>query len=116
MLPKKLKLSPVFALSFCLAAIGCSPEGEPVAKDVTPTEVAPVAGSAASTNDIRVVGHMSHEIGVMNAGRMVEQGAAAELLRHPAHAYSRALFDAAPGAGRLMRGAADVVETAQGQA
>jgi len=68
------------------------------------------------SHDIRVVGHMSHEIGVMNAGRMVEQGAAAELLRHPAHAYSRALFDAAPGAGRLMHGAADVIETAQGQA
>jgi ABC-type dipeptide/oligopeptide/nickel transport system ATPase component len=57
---------------------------------------------------------MSHEIGVMNAGRMVEQGPAAELLRHPAHAYSRALFDAAPGAGRLMRGAEEVTAIAGG--
>ncbi len=57
------------------------------------------------SHDIRVIGHMSHAIGVMNAGRMVEQGPAAEVLRHPQDAYSRALFDAAPGAGRLMRGA-----------
>jgi ABC-type glutathione transport system ATPase component len=66
------------------------------------------------SHDIRVVGHMSHDIGVMNAGRMVEQGPAAELLRHPAHAYSRALFDAAPGAGRLMRGAEEVTAIAGG--
>jgi peptide/nickel transport system ATP-binding protein len=59
------------------------------------------------SHDIRVVGHMSHEIGVMHAGVMVEQGPCAELLRRPQHAYSRALFDAAPGAGRLMRGAAE---------
>ena len=58
------------------------------------------------SHDIRVVGHMSHEIGVMNEGRMVEQGPAAQLLSQPRHAYSRALFDAAPGAGRLVRGAA----------
>ena len=57
--------------------------------------------------DSRVVGHMSHAIGVMNAGVMVEQGPAAELLKQPKHAYSRALFDAAPGAGRLVRGAAE---------
>jgi peptide/nickel transport system ATP-binding protein len=68
------------------------------------------------SHDIRVVGHMSHEIGVMNAGRMVEQGPAAELLRHPAHAYSRALFDAAPGAGRLMRGAEEVAAITGGPA
>jgi ABC-type glutathione transport system ATPase component len=60
------------------------------------------------SHDIRVVGHMSHEIGVMNAGVMVEQGPAARLLADPQHAYSRALFDAAPGAGRLVRGAAEV--------
>ena len=60
------------------------------------------------SHDIRVVGHMSHEIGVMHAGRMVEQGPCAQVLRQPQHAYSRALFDAVPGAGRLMRGAAEV--------
>ena len=59
------------------------------------------------SHDIRVVGHMSHEIGVMHAGLMVEQGPCAQLLREPRHAYSRALFDAAPGAGRLVRGAAE---------
>lgn len=57
------------------------------------------------SHDIRVVGHMSHEIGVMKSGHMVEQGPAADLLRHPTHDYTRALFDAAPGTGRLMRGA-----------
>jgi ABC-type glutathione transport system ATPase component len=59
------------------------------------------------SHDIRVVGHMSHEIGVMSGGVMVEQGPTAEVLERPKHAYSRALFDAAPGAGRLMRGAAE---------
>src|SRR6185295_1139376 len=49
------------------------------------------------SHDIRVVGHMSHEIGVMKAGVMVEQGPCAQLLERPRHAYSRALFDAAPG-------------------
>jgi peptide/nickel transport system ATP-binding protein len=58
------------------------------------------------SHDIRVVGHMSHQIGVMHAGCMVEQGPAESLLTQPRHAYSRALFDAAPGAGRLVRGAA----------
>ena len=64
------------------------------------------------SHDIRVVGHMSHEIGVMNAGVMVEQGPSAELLRRPRHAYSRALFDAAPGGGHLVRGAAEAAAAA----
>ncbi|MBS0541586.1 MAG: ABC transporter ATP-binding protein, partial [Proteobacteria bacterium] len=59
------------------------------------------------SHDIRVVGHMSHEIGVMSAGVMVEQGPAQQVIKQPRNAYSRALFDAAPGAGRLMRGAAE---------
>ncbi|MBS0548692.1 MAG: ABC transporter ATP-binding protein [Proteobacteria bacterium] len=59
------------------------------------------------SHDIRVVGHMSHEIGVMSAGIMVEQGPTRQVIKQPRNAYSRALFDAAPGAGRLMRGAAE---------
>lgn len=53
------------------------------------------------SHDIRVVAHMSHAIGVMRAGVMVEQGPAQEVLSNPRHAYSRSLFAAAPTSRRL---------------
>jgi peptide/nickel transport system ATP-binding protein len=34
---------------------------------------------------------------VMFEGEVVEQGSAAEVFGNPKHAYTRALFDAAPG-------------------
>ncbi|QQR38082.1 ATP-binding cassette domain-containing protein [Devosia rhizoryzae] len=49
------------------------------------------------SHDIRVVGHMSHAIAVMQAGRIVEQGAAETVLANPRHEYSRTLFAAVPG-------------------
>lgn len=52
------------------------------------------------SHDIRVVAHMSHAIGVMRAGVMVEQGPAQEVLSNPRHAYSRSLFAAAPTSRR----------------
>lgn len=53
------------------------------------------------SHDIRVVAHMSHAIGVMRAGVMVEQGPAQEVLSNPRHAYSRSLFAAAPTSRRV---------------
>jgi len=52
------------------------------------------------SHDIRVVAHMSHAIGVMQAGVMVEQGPASEVLSNPQHPYSRSLFAAAPTSAR----------------
>jgi peptide/nickel transport system ATP-binding protein len=36
---------------------------------------------------------------VMQHGKIVEQGPAAQVLTHPQQAYTRALLDAAPGRG-----------------
>jgi peptide/nickel transport system ATP-binding protein len=49
------------------------------------------------SHDIRVVAHMSHQIAVMYAGKIVEQGDARTILAKPIHAYTRALFAAVPG-------------------
>ncbi|MFV0333381.1 MAG: ABC transporter ATP-binding protein [Tropicimonas sp.] len=46
------------------------------------------------THDLAVVSGMADEIAVMKAGAVVERGATAELLRHPQHGYTRALFEA----------------------
>jgi len=48
------------------------------------------------SHDLAVVGHICDEIAVMFQGRFVETGPAAELLRAPAHPYTRELVDAAP--------------------
>lgn len=53
------------------------------------------------SHDIRVVAHMSHAIGVMRAGVMVEQGAAQDVLSCPKHDYTRSLFAAAPTSRRV---------------
>jgi len=49
------------------------------------------------SHDIRVVGHMSHSLAVMRAGRIVEQGAAETVLAQPRHDYTRTLSAAVPG-------------------
>ena len=51
------------------------------------------------SHDIGVVGYMSDEILVMNAGRAVEQGPAREVLWSPKDPYTKALLEAA-GAGK----------------
>lgn len=49
------------------------------------------------------VRYISHRIGVMYMGRLVESGDAEELFAHPAHPYTRALLDAVPVADYALR-------------
>ena len=48
------------------------------------------------THDFGVVAQVAEQIGVMHQGRLVEQGAAAEILHRPQHEYTRALLAALP--------------------
>jgi len=49
------------------------------------------------THDLRVAAQICDVVAVMQHGRIVEQGPAAQVLAHPKEAYTRALLDAAPG-------------------
>ncbi|MFY9317854.1 MAG: ABC transporter ATP-binding protein [Burkholderiales bacterium] len=49
------------------------------------------------THDLRVAAQVCDHVAVMSQGRVVEYGAAEEVFQRPQHAYTRALFDAAPG-------------------
>jgi peptide/nickel transport system ATP-binding protein len=51
------------------------------------------------THDLRVAAQICDDVVVMQHGRVVEQGPAAEVLTNPQQAYTRALLDAAPGRG-----------------
>ena len=46
------------------------------------------------THNIGVAAYLSDRIGVMQHGRLVELGNAAEVIDHPGHAYTRGLLDA----------------------
>jgi len=48
------------------------------------------------SHDLGVVEQVSDQVLVMQGGRVVEQGSAAQVLRQPRHAYTRALLDAVP--------------------
>lgn len=50
------------------------------------------------SHDLAVVGQVAQRIAVMYAGRLVEQGPAAVLLRHPAHPYTQGLLASIPSA------------------
>ena len=49
------------------------------------------------THDLRVAAQICDEVMVMQRGRIVEAGPAAEVLAHPSADYTRALIEAAPG-------------------
>jgi len=49
------------------------------------------------THDLRVAAQVCDHVAVMSQGRVVEYGPAAQVFGAPQHAYTRALFDAAPG-------------------
>ncbi|MFF5865556.1 dipeptide ABC transporter ATP-binding protein [Pseudomonas sp. NPDC012596] len=49
------------------------------------------------SHDLGVVEQVSDQVLVMQGGKVVEQGAAAQVLGQPRHAYTRALLDAVPG-------------------
>jgi len=51
------------------------------------------------THDLRVAAQICDDVAVMQQGRIVEQGPAAQVLTKPQQAYTRALLDAAPGRG-----------------
>jgi ABC-type glutathione transport system ATPase component len=49
------------------------------------------------THDLRVAAQICDDVAIMQDGRIVEQGPAADILTKPRHAYTQALIDAAPG-------------------
>ena len=49
------------------------------------------------THDLRVASQVCDQLAVMSQGRVVEYGPAAQVFGAPQHAYTRALFAAAPG-------------------
>ncbi len=51
------------------------------------------------THDLRVAAQICDRIAVMQNGVVVEEGVTADLFRAPKHAYTHALFAAAPGRG-----------------
>jgi peptide/nickel transport system ATP-binding protein len=48
------------------------------------------------THNLAVVDYLAHDVAVMYLGRIVEQGAAADVLRAPRHPYTQALVSAIP--------------------
>ena len=58
------------------------------------------------THDLAVVSGLADRIAVMYAGRIVEWGATQQIVRHPAHPYTRGLIDSIPTRathGKLLR-------------
>jgi peptide/nickel transport system ATP-binding protein len=49
------------------------------------------------THDLRVAAQVCDTVAVMHQGRVVEYGPAAAIFGAPQHAYTKALFAAAPG-------------------
>ncbi len=52
-------------------------------------------------HDLAVIRHISHEIGVMYLGRIVERGSRQQIYSNPCHPYSMALLSAVPDPGRF---------------
>ena len=56
------------------------------------------------THDLGVVANMAESVVVMNQGRVMESGRADQVLRAPAHPYTKELFNAAPSIPEGMPG------------
>lgn len=56
------------------------------------------------SHDLATVRYVCNEVAVMQAGRIVEQGSAEQVLLRPEHDYTRALLDATPGRRRSYSG------------
>jgi peptide/nickel transport system ATP-binding protein len=67
-------------------------------------------GLVLVTHDLGVVANMAEQVVVMHKGRVMEAGRAEHVLRTPAHAYTKKLFDAAPSIPDFV-GAHDTFET-----
>jgi peptide/nickel transport system ATP-binding protein len=52
------------------------------------------------SHDLAVVSRLADRVAVMRDGRVVEEGAVADVLVHPSHPYTKALLDAVPAAHR----------------
>ncbi len=48
------------------------------------------------THDLSIVPSLAHRVGVMQAGRLVEQGSAEQILTRPQHPYTQALLASVP--------------------
>jgi peptide/nickel transport system ATP-binding protein len=48
------------------------------------------------THDLSIVPSLAHRVGVMRAGKLVEQGSAEQILTNPQHPYTRALLQSVP--------------------
>ncbi|HEX2941714.1 MAG TPA: oligopeptide/dipeptide ABC transporter ATP-binding protein [Rhodopila sp.] len=55
------------------------------------------------SHNLAVVRHMADTLGVMYLGRIVEQGPAETVFRHPRHPYTRLLLDAVPSVEQVGR-------------
>lgn len=55
------------------------------------------------SHDLSVIRHVSHTVGVMYLGHMMEYASAEQLFADPAHPYTRALIDALPRPDPRMR-------------
>ncbi|WP_312948552.1 ABC transporter ATP-binding protein [Superficieibacter sp.] len=55
------------------------------------------------THDLGVIAQMAEHVVVMYAGRVVEQGATADVLRHPLHPYTQGLIASRPVPGQRQR-------------
>ena len=63
------------------------------------------------THDFGVIAEMADRVAVMYAGRLVEEGPVRQILRAPAHEYTRTLLAAVPG---MPSAAAELEASADG--